>query len=79
MEVCINNNLSFLPLFISADNWIASGTIGSTACHATYYHKGRDISFGVEFESNFRAQETAVGLGYQVDIPQANCTFKGKI
>ncbi|XP_072049166.1 mitochondrial import receptor subunit TOM40 homolog [Amphiura filiformis] len=63
----------------TSDNWIASGTIGSTACHATYYHQGKDIQFGVEFESNFRAQETAVGLGYCVDIPQANCTFKGMV
>ena len=49
-----------------------------TACHAAYYHKGKDVQFGVEFESNFRAQESALAFGYQVDVSPANVTFKGQ-
>ncbi|XP_071806690.1 mitochondrial import receptor subunit TOM40 homolog [Asterias amurensis] len=63
----------------SSNNWIASGTLGMTACHAAYYHKGKDVQFGVEFESNFRAQESALAFGYQVDINQANVTIKGML
>ncbi|XP_022100150.1 mitochondrial import receptor subunit TOM40 homolog [Acanthaster planci] len=63
----------------STDKWIASGTVGMTACHAAYYHKGKDVQYGVEFESNFRAQESAAAFGYQIDINQANVTMKGMV
>lgn len=63
----------------AADNWIASSTVGPTAFHAAYYHKGKDVQIGVEFESNLRAKESSVSLGYQVDLPAANVVFKGMV
>ncbi|KAJ8035318.1 Mitochondrial import receptor subunit TOM40-like [Holothuria leucospilota] len=62
----------------ATENWFAAGTLGPTSCHLAYYHKGKEIEFGVEFESNFRAQETAVTLGYQIDLPQG-VIFKGMV
>lgn len=62
----------------ATENWLAAGTLGPTSCHLAYYHKGKEIEFGVEFESNFRAQETAVTLGYQIELPQG-VLFKGMV
>ncbi|XP_063959532.1 mitochondrial import receptor subunit TOM40 homolog isoform X1 [Lytechinus pictus] len=63
----------------ATDNWIASSTVGPTAFHAAYYHKGKEVQIGVEFESNLRGRESSVSLGYQVDLPAANVVFKGMV
>ncbi|XP_071958215.1 mitochondrial import receptor subunit TOM40 homolog [Antedon mediterranea] len=63
----------------TADNWLASGTVGPASCHVAYYHKGKEVQVGVEFESNFKMQENVTSIGYQVDLPQANVTFKGMV
>jgi mitochondrial import receptor subunit TOM40 len=61
----------------SAPTWIASGTVGPTGLHGSYYHKQSDtLQFGVEFESNFRLQEAVTTLAYQVDLPEANMTLR---
>lgn len=71
------SNICSLSNFSTADNWIASSTVGPTAFHAAYYHKGKEVQIGVEFESNLRGRESSVSLGYQVDLPAANVVFKG--
>jgi len=64
----------------SADNWIGSASIGSSGWHASYYHRGNEnVQAGVEYEFNSRAEEGCVSLGYQVDLPKANFTFKGLV
>ncbi|XP_077985069.1 mitochondrial import receptor subunit TOM40 homolog [Glandiceps talaboti] len=62
----------------SGDNWIATGAFSPATLHFSYFHKGQNnVSVGVEFES--RMGETATTLGYQVDVPQANLTFRGSL
>ncbi|XP_070548395.1 mitochondrial import receptor subunit TOM40 homolog [Ptychodera flava] len=62
----------------TGDNWIATGAFSPAVVHLSYYHKGQNnVQIGVEFES--RMGETATTLGYQVDVPQANLTFKGSL
>ena len=64
----------------TSDKWVASGSCGGTGWHATYYHKGNDnVQVGVEYEYNSRMQDSCVSLGYQVDIPKANVSFKGSV
>ncbi|XP_078672983.1 mitochondrial import receptor subunit TOM40 homolog [Branchiostoma floridae x Branchiostoma belcheri] len=64
----------------TGDNWIATGNLGGAGCHASYYHQGNEyVQVGVEFEANLRAQESAVSLGYQLDVPKANMVFRGML
>eukprot|EP00794_Sanderia_malayensis_P011233 gene11233-12412_t len=64
----------------TGDRWIAAGTVGQSGWHAAYYHRGNEnIQVGVEYEYNSRAQEGCVSLGYQVDLPKANFTFRGLV
>ena len=64
----------------TADNWVAGGTLGQSGWHTSYYHKGNEnVQVGVEYEYNSRAQEGCVSLGYQVDLPKANFTFRGLV
>lgn len=50
--------------------WTAAATIANCGIHFTYYHKqAENLQFGVEFESNFRAQESTTTFAYQIDIP----------
>ena len=64
----------------SADRWIASGSVGQSGWHAAYYHKGNEnVQVGVEYEYNSRGQEGCVSLGYQVDLPKANFTYRGLV
>ncbi|XP_057301132.1 mitochondrial import receptor subunit TOM40 homolog [Hydractinia symbiolongicarpus] len=64
----------------STEKWVAAGQINPAGWHASYYHKGNDnISVGVDYEYSSRMQDSCVSLGYQVDIPKANVTFRGLV
>ncbi|VDM49526.1 unnamed protein product [Toxocara canis] len=61
----------------NGDNLTLSGTIGSTGMQLCYYHKQVDnLSFGVEFESNFRTQEALTTFGYQAQLPEEGVTMR---
>jgi mitochondrial import receptor subunit TOM40 len=48
--------------------------------HACYYHKqAPTLQFGVEFESNFRAGEASTTFAYQVEVPEADMTFRASV
>ncbi|EDO40660.1 predicted protein [Nematostella vectensis] len=64
----------------SASNWIGTATVGQAGWHLSYWHKGNEnVQVGVEYEYNMRAKESAVSLGYQMNIPKANVTFRGMV
>ena len=55
----------------TAPFWTASATMASSGLHFCYYHKqAENLQFGVEFESNFRAQESKTTFAYQIEIPE---------
>ncbi len=59
------------------DNCTASGSVGKSGLHLCYYHKQQEnLQFGVEWETNLRVGESVASLGYQVDLPKANVTFR---
>lgn len=59
---------------------MASGTLGGAGVHLCYFHKASDtVQFGVELETSLRMQESTASLAYQVEIPKANFTFRGKL
>jgi len=62
------------------EKWVAAAQINPGGWHASYYHKGNDnISVGVDYEYSSRMQDSCVSVGYQVDIPKANVTYRGLI
>ncbi|XP_065644018.1 mitochondrial import receptor subunit TOM40 homolog [Hydra vulgaris] len=64
----------------SADKWVAAAQINAGGWHASYYRKGNDnVQVGVDYEYNSRMQDSNVSLGYQIDIPKANVTFRGMV
>lgn len=61
-------------------DYIVSGTAGSSALHVCYYQKASEqLSLGVEFDTNFRMMESVASIGYQIDLPKADLTFKGMV
>ena len=70
---------TLLALF-AADNWQASANITPTAggVHACYYHKiSNTFQMGVEMEGSLRIQEFTGTVGYQLELPSADITFRG--
>uniref|UniRef100_A0A0M3I4Q7 Mitochondrial import receptor subunit TOM40 homolog n=2 Tax=Ascaris TaxID=6251 RepID=A0A0M3I4Q7_ASCLU len=64
----------------NGDNFTASGTIGSSGLHLCYHHKQvENLSFGVEFESNFRVQEALTTFAYQAELPDEGVTMRASI
>lgn len=64
----------------TADDWIASATVGQTGWHLSYWHKGNEnVKVGVEYEYNTRARDSSVSAGYLIDVPKANFTFRGML
>lgn len=59
---------------------IWSGTVGMASLHCCYYRRASDkLQLGVELESNFRIQESTASLAYQIDLPKAECVFRGMV
>jgi hypothetical protein len=53
--------------------------VGAAGVHASFYQKCSDtLQIGAELESNWRMMESVATVGYQLDIPKSNFTFKGK-
>ena len=71
---------SCILTFSSGDNFTASGTLGGSGVHLCYHQKASEtLQFGVELETSLRLQESTASMAYQVEIPKANFTFRGKI
>jgi mitochondrial import receptor subunit TOM40 len=71
--------LSYAARYLS-DNFTAAGSLSSSGLHCSYYHKQRsDLQLGVEWETNLRLNESVASLGYQLELPKANATFRGSI
>ncbi len=44
-----------------------------------YYHKqAENLSFGVEWETNFRVRESTATFGYQIDMPDEGVKLNGQ-
>ncbi|KAI1297243.1 Mitochondrial import receptor subunit TOM40 -like protein 1 [Halotydeus destructor] len=65
----------------SADNYILSATLGTGRANVCYFHRGVDpnLQIGVEIETDLRQGESTASLGYQLEIPKANMTFRGSV
>lgn len=64
----------------TGDGAIVSGTLGNGGAHICFYQRASEqLSFGVEMETSFRAQESVASLGYAVNIPKADLTFRGEM
>jgi len=60
------------------EKWIGAAQINPGGWHVSYYHKANDnIQVGVDYEYSSRMQDSCVSLGYQVDVPKANVTYRG--
>ncbi|KAI6183840.1 Mitochondrial import receptor subunit TOM40-like protein [Aphelenchoides bicaudatus] len=71
--------LSYAARYLTP-NWIASATFGSSGLHACYYHKqAPNLQFGVEFESSFRQGESSTTFAYQIEVPEADMTFRASV
>ena len=74
--------LNVSGLSCTGDSWQASANLTPAAggAHLCYYHKASEnLSLGVELEGSLRTQECATTIGYQLEIPNANLTFRGKL
>ncbi|XP_075224536.1 mitochondrial import receptor subunit TOM40 homolog 1-like [Lycorma delicatula] len=60
------------------NDYMCSGNIGAAGLHLCYYQKASEqLHFGVELETNIRIQESIASVGYQIDLPKADLSFKG--
>jgi len=65
----------------AGDDWQFSGNVTPSAAglHMCYSQKvNESFSVGVELEGSLRTQECTTTIGYQIDLPTANMTFKGQ-
>lgn len=47
--------------------------------HLCYYQRAsKQLQIGVELEANPRMQEAVASIGYQVELPKSDVTFKGE-
>uniref|UniRef100_A0A6M2DIG5 Putative translocase of outer mitochondrial membrane complex subunit tom40 n=1 Tax=Xenopsylla cheopis TaxID=163159 RepID=A0A6M2DIG5_XENCH len=59
---------------------VMSGTLGLGGIHLCYHQKASEqLQLAVELETNFRMQESVASIGYQVDLPKADLTFRGML
>ncbi|MFH4979725.1 hypothetical protein AB6A40_006434 [Gnathostoma spinigerum] len=64
----------------NGDKFTASGAVSTSGLHLCYYHKQvENLSFGVEFESNFRTQEATTTFAYQAELPDDGVTMRASI
>jgi len=48
--------------------------------HLCYYHRqAENLAFGVEWETNFRVNESVATFGYQVEIPEAGVKLNASL
>ncbi|KAG8230735.1 hypothetical protein J437_LFUL011070 [Ladona fulva] len=64
----------------TGDDMVVSGTLGEAGFHVCYYQKASEqLQLGVEWETNFRLQESVASIAYQIEIPRANASFRGLV
>lgn len=64
----------------NGDNFTASGTMGNTGVQLCYHHKQvENLSFGIEFASNFRTREALTTFAYQAELPEEGVTMRASI
>ena len=66
---------------VAAETWQFSGSLTPLAggVHLCYYQKaGESVQMGVELEGSLRTQECTATVGYQIELPKSNLTFRGK-
>jgi len=69
-----------LSLLLVAENWQFSGSLTPMpgGVHLCYYQKaGESTQLGVELEGSLHTQECTATVGYQIDLPKSNLTFRG--
>jgi len=65
---------------LAADNWQFSGSLTPMAggVHLCYYQKaGESTQMGIELEGSLQTRECTATVGYQIDLPKSNLTFRG--
>lgn len=66
----------------SGNDWQFSGNLTPAAAgvHLCYYQKVNDkMQIGCEIEGSLRTRECTSTIGYQMDVPSSNFTFKGQL
>lgn len=66
----------------SGKDWQCSSSLTPMALglHLCYYHKVNDtLQMAVELEGSARTQECTATLGYQLELPVANLSFRGQL
>ncbi|XP_033758180.1 mitochondrial import receptor subunit TOM40 homolog 1-like [Pecten maximus] len=67
---------------ITGQRWQLTGNICPTggAAHACYHHKiSEQLQVAAEVETSLASRESVGTLGYQLEIPSTNVTFKGQV
>jgi len=65
----VSSALSYSARYSGRD-FVASGSYGANSMHMCYYHKGlNNFQYGVEWETNFRLQESVAAFAYQAELP----------
>ncbi|XP_021362582.1 mitochondrial import receptor subunit TOM40 homolog 1-like [Mizuhopecten yessoensis] len=67
---------------ISGEKWQLTGNYCPTggAMHACYHHKVSDqLQVAAEVETSIASRESVGTIGYQLEIPSTNVTFKGQL
>ena len=66
----------------SGDSFQVSANLSPMAgnIHTCFYQRVSDnVQMGVELETSLRMAESVATVAYQIDIPKADCTFKGQL
>ena len=62
------------------DNSVLSANLQPTGAHLFYYKKlHENFQAGCELETNLMMGESTATLGYQIDVPKADLTFRGSV
>lgn len=76
---CIDCVWKFITC-LSGNNYQVSTSLTPMAggLHVCYYQKANEsLQIGVELEGSLRTQECTTTVGYQLELPKANLTFRG--
>lgn len=61
-------------------NSVLSGSLQPGAAHLFYYKKlHENFQAGCELETNLAMGESTATVGYQIDVPKADLTFRGSV
>ncbi|CAG0897058.1 unnamed protein product [Cyprideis torosa] len=72
--------LKVVSKYQSPDDWSLVGSLGAGSASLTYFQKCSDtLKIGVECEGSLRVQEVVTTVGYAVEVPRINLTFKASL